>query len=211
MTDTATATAPAALTDPGTVTATPPTAPGDAATPPPAANPNTLPPVRPDYSAFPQAAQDELSKLREEVKTTRSEAAAWRQKLREAEPAVKQVKELEDAQKTETQRLQEQVAAMQAERDAAAANALKYETAAKHSISGDYLDLLGSGTPEELDARAARISELIQAKNTVDAAAATPPAAGSGRPIAQLRPGATPNPTTHSDEDALYAQLYGSR
>lgn len=63
--------------------------------------------------------------------------------------------------------------------------------AAKHGVLEEDYDLLGSGTPEELDARAARIVARYPSS--------APPPPPSDRPVEALRPGASPTPPPPAD------------
>lgn len=65
-----------------------------------------------------------------------------------------------ESQKSEQQKLADQVAASQREAETARSDALRYRIAAEHGIKGDDLDLLGTGSEEQLTARAKRIAEL---------------------------------------------------
>ncbi|NUR24984.1 MAG: hypothetical protein HOV83_03900, partial [Catenulispora sp.] len=72
-----------------------------------------------------------------------------------------------------------------------------------HGIPADHFDLLGSGTEEEITARAEKLASLIAAQHQPPA-----PAAPQRRPVEQLRPGATPS-GAESEDDVLFAQLFG--
>lgn len=63
-------------------------------------------PAKQDPWADPEAARKEIERLRRE-------AAGYRTKVRDLEPLARKAKELEDAQKSEAQRLAEQLAAAQ--------------------------------------------------------------------------------------------------
>lgn len=146
--------------------------------------------------AAPAAAGHEDPKTLEDyqaiVRKLRDENASWRTKLRDAEPILKAHAEAEEAAKTELQRATERAAAAEkaaAEREAQL-NVLR--AAAKHGIPEEDHDLLGSGTPEELDARAARL-----AARYASSTALTPPP--SDRPVEGLRPGASPTPPAQPD------------
>lgn len=127
-----------------------------------------------------------------EIEKVRAEAAEWRRKFREAEPIVQAHNEAEEAAKTELQRATDRAA--EAERVAATREAELnvLRAAAKHGIPEEDYDLLGSGTPEELDARAARLAARYPSST-----APTPPP--SDRPVEGLRPGASPTPPAQPD------------
>lgn len=169
----------------------------------------------------------------ETISTTTPEAKPtetvdfWKQKAREQEAraksnadAAKRLQEIEDAQKTEAQRLADRQAAIERERDEARAEGLRYKAAAKHGVGEDYFDLLGSGDAETIESRAERVGSLVKtnadltAENTqlkaeLDALRQGKPAPASARPIETLRPGATPNPA-QTEDDVLYNSLFGS-
>jgi hypothetical protein len=114
---------------------------------------------------------------------------------------------LVEASKTEAQRTQEALAATQRERDDAAAEALRLRIAVRHGITEDDFDLLGSGTPEQVEARAQKIA----AKNAAAAQALTPPTVvvppvpTARRPAEQLPGGATPSPDPVQADDSYPA------
>lgn len=110
---------------------------------------------------------------------------------------------LVEASKSDQQRLQEAAAQSQREAEQARADAIRYKAAATHGIPADHFDLLGSGTEEEITARAEKVSALLAAQAAVPGA--TPPAT---RPLEQLRPGATPS-EAQSEDDAVYERLFG--
>jgi hypothetical protein len=150
-------------------------------------------------------------------------ARAWHtiQSLREKEKELSKRPVLTDAQqqqlaeydrlveasKSEDQRREEAVANARREAETARAEAIRYKAAATHAIPADHFDLLGNGTEEEITARAAKLSALLAAQA---AATQTPPPAQApqGRPVEQLRPGASPGQQLNED-DAVFAALFG--
>lgn len=143
----------------------------------------------------------------------KAEARKWEQRAKEnfaqiaqLKPQADQFRQLEEASKSEAQRLAE--AAETAKRDAeqARAEAIRYKAAATYGVPSEHFDLLGSGTEEEISARAEKIRALLAAQ----AAAATPPPASTPptRPVEQLRPGATPS-QSETEEDVIFASLFG--
>lgn len=112
---------------------------------------------------------------------------------------------LEEASKSDAQRLQEESAAARLDAEKAQGEALRLRVAIEHGLGKEDIDLLGSGTQEEVAARAQRIADLRAA--AVAAPPAPTPVPGQ-RPVEQLRPGATP--TSHqTEDDANYARLFG--
>ena len=126
-----------------------------------------------------------------ELAKVRKEAAGWRTKLREVEPKVKAFDEAEEAQKTEIQRITDRVNTAEAALQARELELNTLRTAAKHGVREADYDLLGSGTPEELDARAERIAAMYGKPSE--------PAPPSDRPLESLRPGASPTPPPKVD------------
>jgi hypothetical protein len=110
---------------------------------------------------------------------------------------------LVEASKSEAQRQQEALEAANREAETARAEAIRYRAAATHGLSAEHFDLLGSGTEEEVSARAEKIAALLAAQ-----AGPAPATAPQTRPVEQLRPGATPGEAESAD-DVLYKQLFG--
>ena len=175
------------------------TQPVEQQTPPEALAAPAAPPWGADFD--PARAWSTIQTLREAEK----ERNTLRAQVNELRPRADQFSQLEEASKSELQRLSE--AAESAGRDAemARSEAIRYKAAATHGISADNFDLLGSGTEEEVTARALRIAALTAAKVPTP-----PPAAPAARPVASLRPGATPG-EAETEDDVIYAQLYGAQ
>lgn len=168
---------------PAVTPAAPAPTPADMPTAVPAAPAPELRPLKTDWT--PEEAAKVISELREENKN-------WRQKYGEAEPIIKAHEEAQEAAKTAEQRERERA-------DAAEKLATDREqelnilrAAAKHGIPEEDYDLLGSGTPEELDARAARLA----ARYPTSVPTPPPP---TDRPVEGLRPGASPTPPAPPD------------
>lgn len=157
---------------------------------PPVVEPPAPEPDEPDLSGesnskktwTPEEYESELAKVRKE-------AAGWRTKLREVEPKAKAYDEHQDAQKTEIERATERATQLESDLTARTNEINILRAAAKHGIPEGDWDLLGSGTPEELDARAARL-----AAKGFGATKEPAPAPPSDRPLETLRPGASPTP-----------------
>lgn len=116
--------------------------------------------------------------------------------------AAKKQAELEDAQKTEVQKATERATGLEQKlADLQSANA-RLMAAATYNIPPDLIDLLGTGTDEDINARAEALAERLKA--------ATPPAPpASQRPVESLTPGATPSSGTPADPDAWIRKLAG--
>ena len=79
--------------------------------------------------------------------------------------AHSKLKSFEDAQKSEAEKLADERAAEQARADKAEAEAARLRAAVKYGLSDGDLDLLGTGTAEEIDDRAKRLAERIGAQS----------------------------------------------
>lgn len=109
---------------------------------------------------------------------------------------------LVEASKSETQRLSEAAETARRDAETARAEAIRYKVAATHGLTADHFDLLGSGTEEEISARAEKIAALLSQQQPPT------PTPLPTRPVEQLRPGATPG-EAESPDDVLYKQLFG--
>lgn len=155
-------------------------------------------PEQPDPSALPEWARQSLTKANQE-------AARYRTQVNELKPLADQFRALEESTKSDNQRLAEAAEAAKREAENARAEAIRYKAAATHGIPADHFDLLGSGSEEEITARAQKLAALIAAQQQP-----TTPPAPQRRPVEQLRPGATPS-DAESESDVLYAQLFGAQ
>lgn len=176
---------------------TDPQTPAPEATPAAPAAQAPEPTVEQNQNDLPQWARDAITKANKE-------AANYRTQVNELKPKAEQFTALEEASKTEAQRLAEAAEAAKRDAESARAEAIRYKAAATHGISADHFDLLGSGTEEEITARAEKLSSLLAAQ--VAATQAAPPPAS--RPVEQMRPGATPA-GTESEDDVILAKLFG--
>lgn len=106
-------------------------------------------------------------------------ALARKNEARAKENAEKALRldEIEEANKSEQQKLAE--AAEQSKREAAetAVELAKLRAAVKHGLNDDDLELLGTGTPEEIEARAERLAARLKG----DPPPAAPSSDGQGK------------------------------
>lgn len=91
--------------------------------------------------------------------------------------------ELEDAQKSELQRANERATGVEQQLTELRSTNARLLAAATHNIPPDLIDLLGSGSDEEINTRAEVLAERLKAS-------APPPAATQHRPVESLTPGA---------------------
>jgi len=110
----------------------------------------------------------------------KAEARKWETRAKRNGDAAKRLADLEEAQKTEAQKLAESKAAAERERDTARSETARLRAALKHGIPDDLVEMLGSGTTEDIDARAKTLGERLKTGATTT------------RPVADLKPGALP-------------------
>ncbi|NUP15385.1 MAG: hypothetical protein HOZ81_04635 [Streptomyces sp.] len=100
--------------------------------------------------------------------------------------AAQKYAEFEDAQKTEIQKAQERAQTFEQQLADERAQNARLLAAATHNIPPELIELLGSGTAEEISSRAEVLAERLKA-------AAPAPAPASSRPVESLTPGAAPS------------------
>lgn len=131
-----------------------------------------------DTEDAPEATEDshvDLSPdaLRKELEKARREAAGYRVKLREAEPFVAKAKELEEASKTEAQKLAEALAEAKQNGESTATQLMRLQAAIKGrlfdengDLDMDLVDRLRGSTAEELEADAKKLGERFSRKTS---------------------------------------------
>jgi cytochrome c1 len=110
------------------------------------------------------------------------------------------VKEYEDATKSEHEKLAETLEATRNEGAEAKAEAARLRAAIKHGLTEDDLELLGSGTPEEIEQRAEKLAARLRGANE-EKSSSTP----SRQPQERLRPGAAPDVEPEETDPAKLA------
>lgn len=168
----------------------------------PAQEPTPAPPAAPPWGDDfdPARAWHTITTLREREKELAKQTISPEQQQQ-----LEEYQRLVEASKSEQQRKDEALAAKERELEATRAEAVRYKAAAAHGIGAEHFDLLGSGSEEEVSARAEKIAALLAAQAQA-ATSTTPPAT---RPVEQLRPGATPGQAVDEDE-LTYQALFGS-
>lgn len=117
--------------------------------------------------------------------------------------AAQKYSEFEDTQKSELQRANERARSVEQQLDAMRSTNARLMAAATHNIPPDLIELLGSGTDDEINARAEVLAERLKA----NAPAASPT---SQRPVEALTPGAaTASATTAGSPDEWIRRLAG--
>lgn len=111
----------------------------------------------------------------------------WKSKAREQEKrakanadAAEKLAKLEDQQKTETQRLSDQLAAEKAQRETLEQQAMRFRVAAIKGVPADLIDRLRGDTEEELEADADKLLELVTPKETAGTTPAPRPDLSQG-------------------------------
>ena len=122
------------------------------------------------------------------LETIRKQRESEKAAVDRAKALEAKVREYEDKDKTEAQKLSDAKDAAAAEAAEAKAETIRLRMAMKYGLDEEDLDLLGTGDEETIEARAKRLSERTQ-PNEDDA---------RRRPRERLKPGARPN--TEADD-----------
>lgn len=117
-----------------------------------AAEPAVTPPAEP---AEVTPAQD--------VDFWKSKARDWEKRAKENKTAAEKLAEIEESKKSETQKLQEQLAELQSRAATAERDRERLAIIARHGIPEDYQDLVQGADADALEASAAKVKSLIQA------------------------------------------------
>jgi hypothetical protein len=94
----------------------------------------------------------------EDTTDWKAEARKWEGRSKTNSDAAARLKEIEDAAKSETEKLTEDNSTLRTERDDAVLELARYKAAVKHGLDLEDIDLLGHGTEEDIDKRAARLA-----------------------------------------------------
>ena len=157
--------------------------------------------TRSDPWADPEVARREIEKLRRE-------SAGYRTKLRDAEPQLAEYKKYLDSQKTEQERLAEAKQAAEEKLAEVMATNARLMAAAAHNIPAELVDLLGTGTEDEIAARAERLAERLA--TPPDPVPPAPERPASTRPVESLTAGGRPaDDTPPMDMDTYLRRMAG--
>lgn len=130
----------------------------------------------------------------------KAEARKWEARAKENNQAAKKLADLEEANKTEAQKLADRASKAEQTAAAAQAEALRWRIATKHGIGDEDAETFLTGTSEEVLTR--------QAERLVALRTPQQPAAAGGQqrtPVEALRPGALPNPPEPTLADQIAA------
>lgn len=100
----------------------------------------------------------------------KAKAREWERRAKANATAAEQLQALEDAKKTEIERIQERAALAEAERDANRVELTRFRLAARYGLGEDDLDFLPAGSDEEMEDRAKRLSARLKAQAPVETA-----------------------------------------
>jgi hypothetical protein len=155
---------------------------GDEPTPTP--DPTDGPDARNEPTLTPDE-PDDIDAMRKALKKANEEAKNHRLKLKELEPLAAKAAELEEAQKSETEKLTERLSASEKRAVEAELRAARLEVAAAKGLNPQQAKYLTGTTPEELEQAAEELIELFTAG---DPAPSLP-----GKPKPRLRGGSQPS------------------
>jgi hypothetical protein len=91
----------------------------------------------------------------------KAEARKWEARAKENSGAASKLAEIEEANKSEAQRLQEQLASLQERAAAAERDKARLSVIAKHGIPAEYQELVHGADDEALEASASKVKALI--------------------------------------------------
>lgn len=151
-----------------------------------AAPEDTAPPTTTEDTDAPEAEESGLDpKAQEALSKVRREAANLRKRIKDLEPAAKKLKELEDKDKSETQRLTDQLTEMQKQIAKHEARELRISAATAAGLPADMAEFITATDPDEAKAQAKKLKEF-----------------GKAAP-ADLRQGARQNPAQMTGDQAI--------
>lgn len=114
----------------------------------------------------------------------KTEARKWEKRAKANDDAAKRLAEIERANESEHQKLERERDEARSNAETSTAELARMRAAMRYGLAEDDLDLLGTGTPEQIDERAKRLADRL------GSAAKKPPA--SRRPAEDLRGGTEP-------------------
>lgn len=106
---------------------------------------------------------DEQPDLASEVEKWKAMARKHEAQSKANADKAKQFDQWQESQKTEQQKADDALAALQQERDSAITQAALAKAALDHKLSAEDLELIGGGTPEEINAKAEKLAARLNA------------------------------------------------
>lgn len=140
--------------------------------------------------------------LQAEIDKWKRHSRMWEERAKANSKAAERLQELEDAEKTEIERVTARAETAERERDAAVARAERYEVAAEVGLPLDLAGRIQGSTRDELVEDANQLKQLVGAPSE-------PPQPGKPKPDKSqgARPGDPPDPWEEGRERA--ARRYG--
>lgn len=172
-----------------------PTPPAEQASNPPAPTPQ--PPATPAPPAAPAPAAQPAET------DWKAEARKWEKLAKENKGAADKLTQLEEAQKSEAQKLADRASKAEQSAATAQAEALRWRIAARNGISDEDAEIFLTGTTE--DALTRQAERLVALRGTAQQPAAAVGPQGQRTPVEALRPGALPNPPEPTLADQIAA------
>lgn len=94
----------------------------------------------------------------------KAKAREWEKRAKANATAAEQLQALEDAKKTEIERIAERATLAERERDETRVELTRYRLAAKYGLDEGDLDFIPAGSDEDMEARAKRLSDRLKAQ-----------------------------------------------
>ena len=126
----------------------------------------------------------------------KAEARKWEKRAKQNSDAAARLQELEDAQKTEQEKLTEKLSATEKRAADAELRAARLEVATEKGLPKSSVKFLTGTTPEELEESADELLSLISPDDDE-------PSGPSRRPRERLKPGASPDTEPEPDSSKL--------
>ena len=145
---------------------------------------------------------DDPESAKAEIEKLRKESAKHRSRNRELEPLASKWKEKEDSEKTDLQRMSEELEALRGTSAKLEANNNRLMVAAEFNLDADFMPLL-NGDSDQMRATAELISRKLRSPS--------PGPAGSSRPVAALKPGVIANTDKPVDNNDAIRRLFHSK
>lgn len=133
----------------------------------------------------------------------KAEARKWEKLAKENKGAADKLTALEEAQKTEAQKLADRATKAEQTAATAQAEALRWRIAARNGISDEDAEIFLTGTTEESLTKQAE--RLVALRGPGQQASAAVGPQGQRTPVEALRPGALPNPPEPTLADQIAA------
>jgi hypothetical protein len=142
---------------------------------------------------------DPLAKAQADLADWKAKAREWEKRSKANAEKAKSYDEYTESQKTEQQRLADQLAAAQEETRKAHEERFRLLACAQYDLPPELIPHLGGGSEDEINERAEAFAAAINSRAAVLAAAQAPASGqqqqgrpGDYRPVESLRPGALP-------------------